>query len=73
MDADRLPMSAVRRTTVLGFLIGGVLRALRWSKEYLQEQVQTRALGSQAASDKGRDEVVDIGGDVDGATKRTAA
>ncbi|RDX55504.1 hypothetical protein OH76DRAFT_1338689 [Lentinus brumalis] len=54
----RLPMSAVRRTTVLGFLIGGVLRALRWSKEYLQDQVQARAL-EEAAAGEGRAEVVE--------------
>ncbi len=58
MDADRLPISAVRRTTVLGFLIGGVLRALRWSKEYLQDQVQSRAL-EEAAAGEGRAEVVE--------------
>ncbi|RPD67284.1 hypothetical protein L226DRAFT_608493, partial [Lentinus tigrinus ALCF2SS1-7] len=57
----RMPMSAVRRTTVLGFLIGGVLRALRWSKEYLEEQVHTRAreLALDAAAAEGRAEVVD--------------
>ena len=71
-DADRLPWTAVRRTTILGVLIGGVLRALRWSKEYLQEQVQTRALESLAAPDSGRAGVLDDEGDVDGATKRTA-
>ena len=59
MDADRLPMSAVRRTTVLGFLIGGVLRALRWSKEYLEDQVQTRARELEDAAAEGRAEVVE--------------
>ncbi len=71
-NADRLPWTAVRRTTILGVLIGGVLRALRWSKEYLQEQVQTRALESQAAPNEGRVEVVDVEGGVEGATKGSA-
>ena len=57
-DADRLPWTAARRTTVLGLLIGGVLRALRWSKEYLEEQVQTRARQTQLAVAEGRDEVL---------------
>ncbi len=58
-DADRLPWTAVRRTTVLGLLIGGMLRALRWSKELLEAQVQTR---TQAA--EGRADVVNVAGAV---------
>ncbi|KAI0750694.1 hypothetical protein C8Q80DRAFT_1153496 [Daedaleopsis nitida] len=54
-DADRLPWTAVRRTAVLGCMIGGLLRALRWSKEYLEEQVQTRSHQLAAASGEGRD------------------
>lgn len=42
-NADRLPWTAFRRTVFLGVMIGGTLRALRWSKEYLQERVQERA------------------------------
>ncbi|CDO71317.1 hypothetical protein BN946_scf184908.g74 [Trametes cinnabarina] len=38
-----LPWAAIRRTTGLGLLIGGTLRALRWSKEYLREQAAVRA------------------------------
>ncbi|EJF61145.1 hypothetical protein BD309DRAFT_947597 [Dichomitus squalens] len=53
----RLPWTAFRRTTVLGVLIGGVLRALRWSKEYLEEQVQTRALAAKAVTTEGQEGV----------------
>ncbi|TBU32880.1 hypothetical protein BD311DRAFT_713923 [Dichomitus squalens] len=53
----RLPWTALRRTTILGVLIGGVLRALRWSKEYLEEQVQTRALEAKAATTEGQEGV----------------
>ena len=63
-DADRLPWTALRRTTISGVLIGGVLRALRWSKEYLEGQVQTRALEAKPATAERREEVA---GDVRGA------
>lgn len=42
-NVDRLPWTAFRRTVFLWVMIGGTLRALRWSKEYLQERVQERA------------------------------
>ncbi|KAI0774170.1 hypothetical protein C8Q74DRAFT_1368674 [Fomes fomentarius] len=58
----RLPWTAVRRTTVLGLLIGGVLRALRWSKECLEAQVQTRTLQVQLA--EGQADVVKVAGAV---------
>ncbi|KAI1795133.1 hypothetical protein LXA43DRAFT_970792 [Ganoderma leucocontextum] len=61
----RLPWTAVRRTTILGVVIGGVLRALRWGKECLEVQVQTRALETQATADDGRN--------VADSTKRTVA
>ena len=45
-------------------MIGGVLRALRWSKEYLEERVQARSQELAAASGEGRAAVVKAVGDV---------
>lgn len=49
---------AIRRTTGLGVLIGGTLRALRWSKEYLREHAAARAHELEQAAAEGRAEVV---------------
>ncbi|KAI0677143.1 hypothetical protein C8Q78DRAFT_1073875 [Trametes maxima] len=49
-----LPWKAIRRTTGLGVLIGGTLRALRWSKEYLREQAAVRAHELELAAADGR-------------------
>ncbi|OSC96822.1 hypothetical protein PYCCODRAFT_1339466, partial [Trametes coccinea BRFM310] len=54
-----LPWAALRRTTGLGLLIGGTLRALRWSKEYLREQAAVRAHEVEVAAAEGRAEVVE--------------
>ncbi|KAI0776127.1 hypothetical protein BD413DRAFT_469566 [Trametes elegans] len=54
-----LPLQVVRRTAGLGVLIGGTLRGLRWSKEYLREQLATRAQELEVAAAEGRAEVVE--------------
>ncbi|KAI9066754.1 hypothetical protein FKP32DRAFT_1609833 [Trametes sanguinea] len=54
-----LPWAAIRRTTGLGLLIGGTLRALRWSKEYLRKQAAVRAQELEDAAAEGRAEVVE--------------
>ncbi|KAI0327793.1 hypothetical protein GY45DRAFT_1256380 [Cubamyces sp. BRFM 1775] len=54
-----LPWAGIRRTTGLGVLIGGTLRALRWSKEYLREQAAARAHELDVATAEGRAEVVE--------------
>ncbi|KAI0650334.1 hypothetical protein C8Q79DRAFT_379146 [Trametes meyenii] len=54
-----LPWKAIRRTTGLGVLIGGTLRALRWSKEYLREQAAARAHELEVAAAEGRAAVVE--------------
>ncbi|KAI0375535.1 hypothetical protein BV20DRAFT_959515 [Pilatotrama ljubarskyi] len=53
-----LPWKAIRRTAGLGVLIGGTLRALRWSKDYLREQAAVRARELELAAAEGRAEVV---------------
>lgn len=57
-DADGLPWKGIRRTAGLGVLIGGTLRALRWSKEYLREHAAARAQELELAAAEGRAEVV---------------
>ncbi|EIW62059.1 uncharacterized protein TRAVEDRAFT_57175 [Trametes versicolor FP-101664 SS1] len=62
---------AIRRTTGLGVLIGGTLRALRWSKEYLREHAAARAHELEQTAAEGRAEVVrDVQAAVDTARGR---
>ena len=55
-NADRLPWTTFRRTALLGVMIGGTLRALRWSKEYLQARlVDAERAGAEAGTGEGRE------------------
>ncbi|KAI9001114.1 hypothetical protein BD414DRAFT_473627 [Trametes punicea] len=54
-----LPWAAIRRTTGLGLLMGGTLRVLRWSKDYLREQAALRSQELKVAAAEGRAEVAE--------------
>ncbi|KAI0832316.1 hypothetical protein BC628DRAFT_1309376 [Trametes gibbosa] len=49
-----LPWKGIRRTAGLGVVIGGTLRALRWSKGYLSEHAAMRARELELAAADGR-------------------